>query len=210
MEKSVFKPRQRVGLNVKKENGVLNLPTHIETVKEGGYIVPAPIYMGKIYPFLEKELLDMEAILEGSGKLSCSVVVNKKLRNNNIVMLDLEQVSDIKKTQRRKYYRLPTLLDSEVELDNGEKTFYNVTVTDISAGGVRFSSSQKFYKKEHLKLKVKILDSDISLRSKVIDSVMVSDIKKYDTRIQFESLNIDQEQLIVAYIFEEQMKRRRR
>lgn len=210
---NLFKVKQRVEIHISTESGILNLSTHIEKItKDGEFIVAAPFYKGKLYPFLSREHLDMLAIIEGIGVVSCEVVVGKRLRNGNIILLLLEKISDIKKTQRRKHYRLPTLLETEIEVPKRPEMFIlNGVSRDISAGGMRCITHQKLFEDESVELKVKLNGEVLKVNSSVLDSVPVKhDNIKFETRFEFLEMNYQQERIVVAYIFEEQRKRGKR
>lgn len=208
-----FNVKQRVELHIDTDKGVLNLSTHIEHItNEGEIIVAAPFYKGQLYPFLAKEHVELFTIVEGVGIISCDVIVAKRLKNGSIALLLLERISDIRKTQRRRHYRLPTLLDTDIETTDrpGLETFHAVT-RDISAGGLRCITPEKLFEKEHVKLKVDLNGDVLNLHSSVLESVILkANQMRFETRFQFDDLQMDEERAIVAYIFEEQRKRRRR
>lgn len=213
MKSKWFKPKQRVELHIDTNKGILNLSTHLEHITDAGeFIVAAPFYRGQLYPFLSREHAELFTIVEGTGVISCEVAVEKRLKNGDVVLLLLEKISDIRKTQRRKHYRLPTLLDAEITVPKRPEMIKLHAVTrDISAGGVRMVTPERLFEKEHVKLNVDLNGEALSLHSSVLASVAISSGNpRFDTRFEFSDLNVDDERVIVAYIFEEQRKRRRR
>lgn len=213
MKNKYFKPKQRVELHIDTEKGILNLSTHVEHVTDAGeFIVAAPFYKGHLYPFLKREHVELFAIVEGAGVISCDVVVERRLKNGDVILLLLERISDIRRTQRRKHYRLPTLLDAEVIANERTEMHRIHAVTrDLSAGGMRMVTPEKLFEKEHVKLKVDLNGDELSLHSSVIESISLpTESLRFDTRFEFSNIALDQERMIVAYIFEEQRKRRRR
>jgi len=213
MNNNWFRPKQRVELHIDTSKGVLNLATHMEHVTDAGeFIVAAPFYKGHLYPFLSKEHVELFTIVEGTGIISCDVVVERRLRNGDVVLLLLERISDIRRTQRRKHYRLPTLLEAEVLMpERTDLTRIHAVSRDISAGGIRMVTPEKLFHKEHVRLRVDLNGQDVSLHSSVLESIeMNTNSLRFDTRLQFDDLNPNEERVIVGYIFEEQRKRRRR
>lgn len=208
-----FKVKQRVELHIQTSKGVLNLSTHIEHVTDQGeFIVAAPFYKGQLYPFLSKEHIEVFTIVEGVGVISCDVVVSKRLKNGSIVLLLLERISEVRKTQRRRHYRLPTLLDTELEVtDRPSFETFQAVARDISAGGIKCITPEALFNKEHVRLKVDLNGEILNLHSSVLESIALSpDEIRFETRFEFDSIALQQERVIVAYIFEEQRKRRRR
>jgi c-di-GMP-binding flagellar brake protein YcgR len=211
MEIKMFKIKQKVELHIDTSTGILNLSTHIEHITDAGeFIVAAPFYKGQLYPFLAKEHVEMVCKMEHMGIISCDVVVSKRLRNGSIVLLLLEKISDIRKVQRRRHYRLPTLLETEVvPLSRQERIQLHAVTKDISAGGVKCITPERLFQQEHVRLKVDLNGESLKINSSVLESVEMSPAAlRFETRFQFEKLNMDEERTIVAYIFEEQRKRR--
>lgn len=213
MNSKFLKPKQRIELQIDTEKGILNLSTHVEHITEAGeFIVAAPFFKGQLYPFLKREHVELVSIVEGAGVISCDVIVERRLRNGDIVLLLLERISDIRRTQRRRHYRLPTLLDAEiVPNQRPEKHMIHAVSRDLSAGGMRLITPEMFFNKEHVRLKVALNGQTLTLHSSVLESISLStDSLRFDTRLEFGDLEINQERVIVAYIFDEQRKRRRK
>ncbi len=212
-ENRYLKVKQRVELHIFTKGSILNLSTHIEHVTEDGkFIVAAPFYQGQLYPFLAREHVELYAVIEGAGVVSCDVLVEKRLRNGKIVLLLLERISDIKKTQRRKHFRLPTLLETEItaKLNTREPDIHAVA-KDISAGGIKCITPEKLAAKEIVSIKMDLNGEKIEVDSSVLDSLEVStENVRFETRFEFAEMELKQERIIVAYIFDEQRKRRRR
>lgn len=204
---------QRVELHIATESGVLNLSTHIEHINsDDRFIVAAPFYKGRIYPFLAREHIEVLSVIEDVGVVSCEAIVEKRLRNGNVVFLSLERISDITKNQRRRHFRLPTLLNTELEMPKRLKDQkLNALVKDISAGGIRCVTPIKLNSSEGVQLKVNLNGEVLNLNSNVINSCeMALDADKYETRFEFKDVQARQERTIVAYIFDEQRKRSRK
>lgn len=208
-----FKIKQRVELHIETELGVLNLSTHIENITDAGeFIVAAPFYRGQLYPFLTQEHVELVSIIDSMGIISCDVIVSKRMKNGSIVLLVLEKISDIRKVQRRRHYRLPTLLDTEVvPLMRLERVHLHAITKDISAGGLKCITPERLFQEEHVRLKVNISGETLKLNSSVLESVALTpEALRYETRFEFDDLKMNEEKIIMGYIFEEQRKRRLR
>jgi c-di-GMP-binding flagellar brake protein YcgR len=213
MKSKFLKPKQSVEIHIDTERGILNLATHVEHITDAGeFIVAAPFYKGQLYPFLKREHVELVSVVEGAGVITCDVIVEKRLKNGDVVLLLLERISDIRRTQRRKHYRLPTLLDAEViPNQRPEKHLIHAVSRDLSAGGMRLITPEMLFKREHVRLKLDLNGQSLNLHSSVLESVSLStESLRFDTRFEFSDLDINQERMIVAYIFDEQRKRRRK
>lgn len=212
INKKWFKVKQRVELQITDDNRMLRLSTHIEKVDEAGFIVAAPFYHGQLYPFLSNENITLTAIVEGIGVVSCVVIINKRLKNGDIVLLVLTRITDVIRMQRRKHYRLDILLDTEIDIPSRPKRKTIVAVIkDISAGGARCITREKMFVDEGAFLSLNLNGKAIEIPSFVLDSINMSSQKfRFETRFKFKEMHSEEERVIVAYIFDEQRKRRRR
>lgn len=210
---NLLEVKQRVELHISTESGILNLSTHIEHIdNENKIIVAAPFYQGRMYPFLAREHVEILSIVEDVGVVSCEAIVEKRLRNGNIVFLSLERITELAKNQRRRHFRLPTLLDTEILMSNSfsDKNIHGIA-KDISAGGIRCVTPVKLAAAEGVHLKVDLNGEVLDLSSNIIDSVeLLTKTDQYETRFEFKNVEQRQERVLVAYIFNEQRKRRRK
>lgn len=126
---------------------------------EGGHLVPLEI--GTRYEM---------TFMTTSGIYMCKCEVKNRLKQNNLYFLAVEIISELKKDQRRQYFRLEKIIPmkfrvvSEMEqklndylekkayrddrekriaiekLEELKKDFYNATIVNVSGGGLKFTS----------------------------------------------------------------------
>lgn len=165
-----------------------------------------------------------------SGLYQCLGRVADRYKTNNIFVLVMDLTTDIRKYQRREYYRLNCVLDMKSTMINqkdveqfSEKvhfidtdiTFDNGIMVDISGGGARFISKVKYPKDSNILFAFKLFVNDSLTEYKLIGKVLLSqEIEgrpgEYEHRIMFVNIMNDDRESIIKYIFEEERKIRRR
>ncbi|MDO4188798.1 MAG: flagellar brake protein [Lachnospiraceae bacterium] len=165
-----------------------------------------------------------------SGLYQCLGRVAERYKSNNIFVLVMELTTDIRKYQRREYYRLNCVLDMKSTMINqndvssfSEKvhfidtdlTFDNGTMVDISGGGARFISRVKYPKDSNILFTFDLFVNDALTSYKLLGKVLVSqEIQgregEYEHRIMFVNIMNDDRESIIKYIFEEERRIRRR
>lgn len=164
-----------------------------------------------------------------SGLYQCFARVIDRYKTNNIYMVLMELTSNLRKQQRREYYRFGCALEmSDISLSeeeeaevlktgrviNGKKLNKSVIV-DISGGGLRFVSEQKYepdslvYCIYHLMIRRKI--KEYNLVGKIL-TVRELDNKPgfYEYRLKYINIDKDEREEIIRYIFQEERKNRKK
>jgi len=165
-----------------------------------------------------------------SGLFQCLGRVADRYKSNNIFILVIDLTTDIRKYQRREYYRLNCVLDmkstminqkdvtalsEQVQFIDTDLTFDNGTMVDISGGGARFISKVKYPKDSNILFTFSLFVNDTNTTYKLLGKVLLSnEIQsrdgEYEHRIMFVNIMNDDRESIIKYIFEEERKIRRR
>lgn len=137
----------------------------------------------KVVP-LEVETKYTLCIYTKKGLYSCRSIVKNRYRQDNLLILDIQIISELEKYQRREYYRLECLIEVEYRiitdneitlrkklkensfvneeelnicLDNLktlEKQWIEGTIIDISGGGARLNSETNHESNQQIELRV--------------------------------------------------------
>jgi len=165
-----------------------------------------------------------------SGLYQCLGRVADRYKTDKIFVLVMELTTDIRKYQRREYYRLNCVLDMKSTMINqkdvsqfSEKVhfidtdliFDNGTMVDISGGGARFISKVRYPKDSNILFTFSLFVNDALTTYKLLGKILVSqEIQgregEYEHRIMFVNIMNDDRESIIKYIFEEERKIRRR
>lgn len=164
------------------------------------------------------------------GLYQCFAKVVDRYKTENKYILVFEITSNLRKYQRREFYRLSCALDMECrlleeeEINAIEKQDKFITsglpmkksiIVDISGGGIRFVGDYLYeldsliFCKYHLLIDGK--DKEYTLVARII-SVKAIEKKQglFEYRAQYISIDTEEREEIIRFIFEEDRKIRRR
>ncbi len=190
-----------------------------------------PVYEGRLIP-LEKGS-EFDAYISSGGILyNCKVLVTNRYKNGNIYLVCLRILTDIKKYQRREYYRFDIGTDFAFKpISNMESMVISkigdepesvatrpqlraVTI-DISGGGLKYVTTNRNAKGEIILVFFDIPTNTglkkLKLQGRVLQSTMsMNRPGVYEERLEFFDVRRDDRDSIVKYIFEMERKRRQK
>ena len=222
----------------------------IEKTDENTDDTEKKIYLSKVYDILSEDTMEiimpMEktklillpvdseydlVIYQESGLYQCVARVIDRYKSNNTYILVMELVSNLRKYQRREYYRFSCALEmcarnlQEEELQAVENTLpYTLTpglplkqsiIVDISGGGLRFLSSQRYEPESLLFINYDLVVGKQQKAYEIIGKVLsVKELENrkgtFEHRVQYYGMNRKTREEIIKYIFEEERKNRRK
>ena len=202
-----------------------------EVVDETRVKVGMPIENGHIVALSPNTRLDV-CFYTGKGLYHGRVVVVERMRERNMYVMVVELQCELKKFQRRQYYRLNCTMDLQHRLMGEEeqelfinqgiapdsdniKGFTGGVALDFSGGGVRFISQEKYAKEDLLVVRLKISYEDeykiYTVVGRVISSAPARNGRgNIENRIEFVDLNSKVREEIIRYIFREERKQRQK
>lgn len=166
-----------------------------------------------------------------SGLYQCLARITDRYKSNNVYLLQMELVSNLRKYQRREFYRLRCALEmlarnldeEEVAAIEGGQPFSPTkglplkqsVVVDISGGGLRFLSTDRYEPGSMLYCCYHLINGGdhkkYEVISKVISSIPVDNRPgTFEHRVQYYDLDPEVREEIIKYIFEEERKNRLR
>lgn len=165
----------------------------------------------------------------GAVLYQCFARVIDRYKNGNTYLLLLELTSNLRKHQRREYYRFSCVLEmlsrnveddeliisdeaADVVLQPGLPLKRSVIV-DISGGGLRFISTEKYEAGSYLLCVYNLLIGGERKQYEVVGrvlSVKEMDNKRgnFEHRVQYHNMDARVREQIIKYIFEEERKNR--
>ena len=192
--------------------------------------VNMPIEAGRIVVLSVGAEFDMCFYTNQGGLYQCYARVENRYKSNNVIIADMELTSNLRRFQRREYYRLNCTLDmkcTRITEDQTQQYFDNIefidtdmvmssgTIVDLSGGGIRFISSENHEKGDNLYFSFKLNIGPEGTVFKTIGRIInCSPIEKkpgqYECRVQFMGIKPDERENIIKYIFEEERKNRQK
>lgn len=224
----------------------------LEKSKTLGADAPQKTYITKLYEIVTEDTMEVlmpmeqgklillsvdqefDAIFYGQNSLyQCGVRISDRYKSNNVYILLLEITSNLRKYQRREYYRFSCVLEmNSRNLDEEEikaleekemvipapgqtKPLKNSIIVDISGGGIRFISSEKYEIDSFIYCCYVLLINGVKKKYEVIGRVLaVKEMENrkgtYEHRVQYYKMNSKVREEIIKYIFEEERKSRRK
>ncbi|MCM1025675.1 MAG: flagellar brake protein [Roseburia sp.] len=166
-----------------------------------------------------------------NGLYQCFAQITDRYKSNNVYIIVAELTSNLRKHQRREYYRFSCAIEmNSRNLSNNEvkalenNSNYGLTpglplkqsvIVDISGGGLRFLSSQKYEPEQLLYINYHLLRGEEQKKFEVIGKVIsVRELENrhgvWEHRVQYYNMDLDTREEIIQYIFEEERKSRRK
>ena len=166
-----------------------------------------------------------------TGTFQCFARVTKRYKTNNLYFLVVELTSNLRKNQRREYYRFSCVLEmcarnlEEAELqsvqENKEYMFQaglplrNSVIVDISGGGLRFISEQRFEPDSYIYCSYHLIKGGERKKYELVSKVLAArelDNRPgtFEHRVQYYNLDSAIREEIIKFIFEEERKSRKK
>lgn len=235
--------------NIVKPGDKLELQK-VERIKENGGELVRKIYHSSVCEILSEDRLEITMPME-KGKLillqvdseyelyfytenglyQCFARIVDRYKTDNIYMILVELTSNLRKQQRREYFRFSCALEMnargvseeelKVSLQSGEKLSVSAEklskgiIVDISGGGLRFVIDQ-MYEVDSLvncvyHLLVEGKSKEYNLVGKVLSVKELSNRPGvFEHRVQYVNINVDEREEIIRYIFQEERKHRKK
>ena len=161
-----------------------------------------------------------------SGLYQCYARVVDRYKNNSLYVLVLDLISNLRKHQRREYYRFSCALEmnsrqlqeEELMVTEGKEDFLipqlplkSSVIVDISGGGLRFVANYAYEPQSLILCKYSLLvggeNKEYNLVGKVL-SVRELDNRKgaFEHRVQYINMDATEREEIIKYIFDEERK----
>ncbi len=207
------------------------------------------VYISKVHDILSDEKLEVVMPMEQtklillpldaeyelffyttSGLYQCFARVTDRYKSNNVYIVLFEVTTNLRKHQRRDYYRYSCMLDmfsrelsNKEEHEIGKDEFYleeglplrQSIVVDISGGGIRFISKFSYPKNTLIyivySLKLEDKEKQYHLVGKVLSSRKLENrVDEFEHRIQYVDITKADREEIIRYIFGEERKNRQK
>ncbi|MBQ0042236.1 MAG: flagellar brake protein [Lachnospiraceae bacterium] len=162
------------------------------------------------------------------GLFQCTCRISDRYKRDNVYILVLDLMTNLRKFQRREYFRFSCAIDmTSRPLEAYEVAEYersgNVTlaelpmkqsvIVDISGGGIRFIAAQKYNADSLILICFRLGVNGIQKEYNLIGKLLrVSELENkpgvYEHRLQYDNLKAEDREEIIRYIFEEERKKR--
>jgi len=166
-----------------------------------------------------------------NGLYQCFARIIDRYKSNNVYILVVELTSNLRKYQRREFYRFSCALEmcSRTLEEEEQQAIENKVpyvlqpglplkrsvIVDISGGGIRFVSTHRYDVGSLLYCNYKLLKDDERKQYDIIGKVLaVKELENrpgtYEHRVQYYNMGADVREEIIKYIFDEERRERKR
>lgn len=207
------------------------------------------VYLSKVHDILSEDRMEIimpmeqtklillpvdgeyDAIFYGNNLYQCFLRIIDRYKSNNVYILVVEMISNLRKYQRREYYRFScalemcarSLVEEEVKaIEQKDASFLTPglplkrsVIVDISGGGLRFMSNQRYEPESLIYCTYNLLIGGKKKEYEIIGKILsVKELENkkgtFEHRVQYVNLDVDDREEIIKYIFEEERKNRHR
>lgn len=161
-----------------------------------------------------------------SGVFQCRARVVDRYKNNNLYVMVFDLLTDLRKNQRREYYRFSCALemksrkvdeaelalsDKREDITSREWPMKNGIIVDISGGGLRFVAKFTYEVQSVILCKYNLSIGGESKEYNVIGKVLsVKEVENreglFEHRVQYIDVDPTEREEIIKYIFDEERK----
>lgn len=148
-----------------------------------------------------------------NGCYSFRAKVRESFKKDNILLTKVERVSEIERSQRRQFYRLPILLDIVVDRGEGqegeeqsrESRFCKGKTIDIAENSVAFTCSRPFEAGEKVSAAIKLTEADaILVSATVLRCTRADKSEPYNVVLIFDDLCEKERKILRRFVLQQQ------
>ncbi len=218
---------------ITKENQVKIFKSNVYRIlSDEEMLLSAPLEKGALFPLRSGENILIAFNKDNSGIYDFYADVIARKKAGHLSAIIVKKTSDIRKTQRRHYFRFSFVGEFEILqevvkkednerlkekykdnkdiiIEDEEEKYITLDGRDISGGGFRAISKVKFSEDEVIQGKVTLEGETFNFKANVIRSIVIDGpYPKYDTAFQFVELDDRVRAEIISFIFKKERKTR--
>ncbi len=185
----------------------------VQEMVDGELLITAPIIQGRIEPLELFRTYGM-CVYTFRGLYRCEIEVVSREKRSNLFLLTIRLKSDLVKYQRRQYYRMDCILQFSFKGADTDE-WYKAVILDISGGGIRFYTTKELKVDDsifnHIMLDINEKQNNLFLGGKVVNVERHDRGREvqFEVREAFDSIEENDRETIIKYIFDEERRRRR-
>ena len=223
-----LRPVEKKGKHIEEQGMPKSYSSQVQSIISGERMeIVMPMEGTKIVLLPIDAVFDMY-VTSFSGLYQCFVKIIDRYKSNNVYILVVELVSNLRRYQRREYYRFSCALEMKSrELSEDEIRVVDTVdeyltpglplkqsvIVDISGGGLRFLSNQQYDAGSLIYINYRLMIKDKVKDYNVVGKVLAtrpSENRKgvFEHRVQYVNMGTDDREEIIRYIFEEERKHR--
>lgn len=198
----------------------------LDIISEDRIEILMPMEKSKVVPLPVDGEYDLYFFNE-SGMYQCYARIADRYKDNNVFVLIMDLTSNLRKYQRREYYRLSCALEmssrplqeEEVKIAEAGRREVRIpdlplkgcVIVDISGGGLRFVADYAYELGSLIMCKYRLLTGKKEKEYNLVGKVLaVRELENrrgsYEHRIQYINMDMEDREEIIKYIFDEERR----
>jgi c-di-GMP-binding flagellar brake protein YcgR len=185
----------------------------LEPVSETRMIISTPIFESRLIFIPLNGKLHISFFHRKYGLMGFTAVVAARESRGNVATLKIQAQSGLERVQRRKHYRLDSLLNSEYRIfgaspdKSSASSLTKATVKNISGSGACIMTEENVPKNTVIELYIRLNEKT---KIKAVCTVLRNqpvEVKKgvsYELGLHFTEISPKDQDIIIKYIFEQQ------
>ena len=198
----------------------------LDIISEDRIEIAMPMEKSKVVPLPVDGEYDLYFFAE-SGLYQCYARIAERYKDNNVFILVMDLISNLRKYQRREYYRLSCALEmssrplqaEEVRIAEAGRKEVRIpelplkgsVIVDISGGGLRFVADYAYEADSLIMCRYRLLIGKEEKEYNLVGKVLaVKELENrpgsYEHRIQYMNMDTEDREEIIKYIFDEERR----
>lgn len=209
-KKNIFNIGDKIDIIREESKANKFYPSQIlDIIGENTFIISGPIHKKNIVILHKDEIVEIGYLVKNKGMYIFDAKILKR-DYSQIYKLEIEKVSEIRKFQKRTYYRfetsIPIIKKQIIKKEDGDEIIVeNCRTKDISGSGLKLFSNLEHSIGDKILCQFCINDEFIKVESEI---VRVEDIDTFDFRyalgVNFIDITERDRDIIIKFIFEEE------
>ncbi|QEK12255.1 flagellar brake protein [Crassaminicella thermophila] len=184
----------------------------IDKIDDYSMLIATPIFQNVIIPISVGEIIKISYSKKSLGVYGFKAKIIGRKNVSDISYLKVKRIGEIFRVQRREFYRLEILLNTQIRTieDGNEKTIYALT-KDISGGGLRVISKEELKVGSFVQIKIENNDQPINVQGEILRCSQYEESNyNFEIGIVFKDISEKVREEIISFIFEYQRKMRKK
>jgi c-di-GMP-binding flagellar brake protein YcgR len=209
-------PNQYIELKLQRGQRIYSFPTYVEAVTIRAITVVHPRVNGQLIPLSSGDSIRVEYTAKGAGyMIFYTTILELGVSGSPVVQLAIPVVESVERMQRRAYVRLETEISlnylvlrvpENLPLSPGPKTTYT---RDISGNGAQILCKELYPVGSQLATHFTLGGQTFHTAAEVVRHIQQVSSTEIWTGIRFKGLSEKDRDMIIRYIFNQQLERRR-
>lgn len=186
----------------------------IDIIDDDSILIAIPIFQNVITPISVGEIIKISYSKKNLGVYGFKGKIVGRKNISDISHMKVERIGEIFRVQRREFYRLEVLLNTQIktiDLQNRDEKIIFALTKDISGGGLRVISKDELKVGSFVQIKIENNNQTINVQGEILRCVPYEESDyKFELGIIFKDIGEKVREQIVSFIFEHQRKLRKK